>query len=58
MKVAEYVKYGFNNISFTVTNKASNIAVCLFIFINLNALLFIIIGIYSSSVVCKGVKFW
>ena len=36
MKVEEFVKYGFNNTSFTAANKASNIAisVCSVIFIN------------------------
>ena len=33
MKVAEFVKYGFNNTSFNVTNNASNIAMPVSLFI-------------------------
>ena len=32
MKVVEFVKYGFNNTSFTVMNKASNIAMSVSIY--------------------------
>ena len=38
MKVAEFVKYGFNNTSFTVMNKASNIALSVSLFINFHKL--------------------
>ena len=38
MKVAEFVKYGFNNTSFTVTNKASNMAMSVSLFINFHKL--------------------
>ena len=38
MKVAEFVKYGFNNTSFTATNKASNIALSVPLFINFHKL--------------------
>ena len=38
MKVAEIVKNGFNNTSFTVTNKASNMALSVSRFINIHKL--------------------
>ena len=38
MKVAEFVKYGFYNTSFTATNKASNIAIAVSLFINFHKL--------------------
>ena len=38
MKVAEIVKNGFNNTSFTVTNKASNMAMIVSRFINIHNL--------------------
>ena len=38
MKVAEIVKNGFNNTSFTVTNKASNLAMSVSQFINIHKL--------------------
>ena len=38
MKVAEIVKNGFNNTSFTVTNKASNMALAVSRFINIHKL--------------------
>ena len=34
MKVAEFVRYGFNNTSFTAMNEASNIALTVSLFIN------------------------
>ena len=38
MKVAEFIKNGFNNTSFTATNKASNIALSVSLFINFHKL--------------------
>ena len=38
MKVAEFVKYGFDNTFFTVTNKALNMAMSLPLFINFHKL--------------------
>ena len=38
MKVADIVKNGFDNTSFTVTNKASNIAMSVSRFINIHKL--------------------
>ena len=38
MKVAEIVKNGFNNTSFTATKKASNMAISVSGFININKL--------------------
>ena len=38
MKVAEIVKNGFNNISFTATKKASNMAMSVSRFINIHKL--------------------
>ena len=38
MKVAEFIKFGFNNISFTARNKASNIALSVSLFTNFHKL--------------------
>ena len=38
MKVSEFVKNGFTNTCFTVTNKASNIAMSVSLFINFHKL--------------------
>ena len=57
MKVAELVKYGFNNTSFTVKNKASNIVMSLFI--NFHKLRYPVDYNYQNLFnfgVCKGVK--
>ena len=57
MKVAELVKYGFNNTSFTVTNKASNIAMSLCI--HFHKLRYPVNYNYRNSFnfgVCIGVK--
>ena len=59
MKVAEFVKYGFNNYSFTATNKASNIALSVSLFINFHKLGFPAVYNYRNLFnfgVCKGVK--
>ena len=59
MKVAEFVKYGFNNISFTATNKASNIALPVSLFINFHKLRCPVDYNYRNLFnfrVCKGVK--
>ena len=59
MKAAEFVKYGFINTHFTATNKASNIAVSVSLFINFHKLrcpVVIIIEIYSISVFVKVLK--
>ena len=58
MKVAEFVKYGFNNTSFTAMKKASNI-VSASLFINFHKLRCPIVYNYRSLFnfgVCKGVK--
>ena len=58
MKAVEFVKYGFNNTSFTVTNKPSNIAMSVSLFINFHkdALSFVVFGMYSISVSVKVLK--
>ena len=57
MKVAEFVKYGFNNNSFTATNKASNTAVSLFIdFHKLRCHVVYNYWNLFNFAVCKGVK--
>ena len=59
MKVAESVKHGFNNTSFTATNKASNIALFVSLFINFHKLRCPVVYNYQNSFnfgVCKGVK--
>ena len=59
MKVAEFVKYGFNNTSFTATNKASNIALSVSLFINFHKLRCPVVYNYLNLFnfgVCKGVK--
>ena len=38
MKSAEFVKYGFNNTSFTATNKASNMVMFVSLFIHFHNL--------------------
>ena len=38
MKVAEFIKYGFNNTSFIVMNKASNMAMSVSLFTNFHKL--------------------
>ena len=38
MNVAEFVKNGFNNTCFTLTNKGSNMAMSLPLFINIHTL--------------------
>ena len=59
MKVAVFVKYGFNNTSFTAANKASNIDMSVSLFINFHKLTCPIIynyQIFFNFSVCKGVK--
>ena len=60
MNVAEFVKYGFNNYtSFTATNKASNIALSVSLFINFHKLRCPVVYNYRNLFnfgVCKGVK--
>ena len=59
MKVAEFVKYGFNNTSFTATNKASIIALSVSLFINFHKLRCPVAYNYRKLFnfgVCKGVK--
>ena len=38
MKVAEFIKYGFNNTLFTVSDKASNMSLSVPLFINFHKL--------------------
>ena len=57
----EFVKYGFNNTSFTATNKASNIALSVSLFINFHKLRCPVVYNYLNLHVfnfgvCKGVK--
>ena len=59
MKIAEFVKYGFNNTSFTATNKASNIALSVSLFINFHKLGCPVVYNYRNLFnfgVCKDVK--
>ena len=59
MKVVEFIKYGFNNTSFTATNKASNIALSVSLFINFHKLRCSVVHNYRNLFnfgVCKGVK--
>ena len=59
MKVAEFLKYGFNNTSFTETNKASNIALYVSLFINFHKLRCPVVynyRIYSISMFVKVLK--
>ena len=59
MKVAEFVKYGFNNTSFTATNKASNIGLSVSLFINFHKRRCPVVYNYQHLFnfgVCKGVK--
>ena len=59
MKVAEIVKNGFNNTSFTVRNKASNIAMSVSRFINIHKLRYPILHnylYYTISVFVKVLK--
>ena len=59
MKIAEFIKYGFNNTSFTATNKASNIALYVSLFINFHKLGCHVAYNYRNLFnfgVCKGVK--
>ena len=59
MRVAEFVKYGFNNTSFAATNKASNLAVSLSLFVNFHTLRYPVVyknrNLFNFGV-CKGVK--
>ena len=60
MKIAEIVKNGSNNTSFTVTNKASNMAVSVSLFINIHRLRCPIIHnccYYTISVFVKVLKY-
>ena len=59
MKVAEIVKNGFNNTSFTATKKASNMAMIVSRFINIHKLRCHIIHnhcYYTTSVFVKVLK--
>ena len=59
MKVAEFVNYGFNNTSFTATNKASNIALSVSSYVNFHKLRRPVVYNYQNLInfgVCKGVK--
>ena len=59
MKVAEIGKNGFNNTSFTLANKASNMAMSVSRFINIHKLRSSIIHnycYYTISVFGKGLK--
>ena len=59
MKVSEFVKYGSNSTPFTVTNKASNIAISVSLFINFHKLRCPVVYNYWNLFnfgVCKGVK--
>ena len=59
MKIAEFLKYGFNNTSFTATNKASHIALSVSLFINFHKLGCPVVYNYWNLFnfgVCKGVK--
>ena len=59
MKIVEFVKYGFNNTSFTATNKATNIALSVSLFINFHKLgcpvVYNYLNLFNFGV-CKGVK--
>ena len=50
MKVVEFVKYGFNNTFFTVMNKASNIAMSVYLFINFHKLRCTMVYNYRNSI--------
>ena len=56
MKVAEFVKYGFNNTSFTVTNKASNMAMSVSLLINFHKLSCPVIQNYRNYTISVFVK--
>ena len=59
MQVAESVKYGFNNTSFTARNKALNIALSVYSFINFHKIRCPDVYYYQNVFnfdVCKGVK--
>ena len=59
MKVAEFIKHGFNNTSFTVTNKASNMAMSVSLIINFLKLRCLVVHNkhdYSISVFVKVLK--
>ena len=59
MKASEFVKYGFNNTSFTATNKASIIALPVSLFINFHKLRCPVVyhcrNLFNLGI-CKGVK--
>ena len=60
MKIAEMVKNGFNNTSFTVTNKASNVAMSVSRFFNIHKLSCHMIHnhrYYTISVFVKALKY-
>ena len=58
-KVAEFIKYGFNNTSFTATNKALNISLFVSLFIYFHKLRCPVVynswNLFNFGV-CKGVK--
>ena len=59
MKAAEFVKYGFKKFSFAATNKASNIAVPVSLFINFHKLRCPVVYNYRNLFnfgVCKGIN--
>ena len=59
MKIADFLKYGFDNTSFTATHKASNIALSVSLFINFHKLGCPVVYNYRNLFnfgFCKGVK--
>ena len=56
MKVAEISKNGFNNTSFTLTNKASNMAMSVSRFINIHKLRCPIIHNYCYYIISMFIK--
>ena len=56
MKVAEIVNNGFNNTSFTLTNKASNMAMSVSRFINIHKLRYPMILNYRYYTISMFVK--
>ena len=56
MKVAEIGKNGFNNTSFTLTNKASNMAVSVSRYINIHKLRCPMIHNYRYYIVSEFIK--
>ena len=56
MEVVEFVKYGFNNTSFTVMNKASNMALSVSLFIHCHNLRCHVIHDHSNYTISVLVK--